>query len=481
MPPKLTSRERSVLSVASNAWAERQGPSGFHGVERKAVRSLEKKGLMEVMGEEAVPGVKGKYLLAQLSPEGRILMADRIALEQSALDAVAEQVAIDRRLYGLENPGRWEQFEGSDLWEADVSVGGQRYSMLVTTDHSGLYPGGKWYWAITEHGYPHGWTASSERGYRSRKKAIEAAEDYLERRVGGQMENPSTETAVAFVGGLVIGSVMRSVLESMQLQLVEWGPDHFLWRSGSDAILAHRRGEDLWGFSVIMDDQVVETKEYSEMRFQQGLQWATDMLNRRGNPRSVNPGDTMDLQTFYTELEIAVLGGEIDLDTAQAYMDLVENGCPPGELEVHRKGYHRSAYTRSDGTRVAAADVPATTFCTTDMGEPGRGPEIIDIEDPGDLGGAGYTDKSKRERHRLLRKCVERKGYRSCLGKLQALEVLGKNTWPKKKLKVIASDRKWLVDQFGGPGSFGPRKKRSKKKSKGKRKNNPDTRKLRVR
>lgn len=128
--------------------------------------------------------------------------------------------------------------------------------------------------------------------------------------------------------------------------------------------------------------------------------------------------------------------------------------CPPGE--IRRKGYKRKGYTRKDGTRVAPTKVPAA--CIEDQGEPGKGPKVFTIEDEGDLGGPGYTDKPTKERQRLMRACVKRKGYRSCLGKLQALAILGKNTWPKKKLALVERDRKWLVKTFGGPGSFGPQK-----------------------
>lgn len=122
--------------------------------------------------------------------------------------------------------------------------------------------------------------------------------------------------------------------------------------------------------------------------------------------------------------------------------------CPPGHLKVHRK-----AYRRSDGTRV-----PATTYCTIDRGKPGRGKKVIKITDPGDLGGPGYLEKSTATRHRLLDACVRRKGYRSCLGKIEAISVFLKNTGTAKQKATLVADRRYLVKKYGGPGSFGPRR-----------------------
>lgn len=115
-------------------------------------------------------------------------------------------------------------------------------------------------------------------------------------------------------------------------------------------------------------------------------------------------------------------------------------GCPPGKIR-------RKAYTTKRGTRVASA-------CITDRGAPGKGPDVIDITHEGKLGGPGYLKKSEATRHKLLRKAVDGWGYRSTLGSLNALAVLGKREFSKTELRKVEKDRDWLVKKFGGPGSF---------------------------
>lgn len=115
-------------------------------------------------------------------------------------------------------------------------------------------------------------------------------------------------------------------------------------------------------------------------------------------------------------------------------------GCPRGK--IRRKGY-----TTKRGTRVASA-------CITDRGAPGKGPKVIDITHEGKLGGPGYLKKSEATRHKLLRKAVDGWGYRSTLGSLNALAVLGKREFSKAELRKVEKDREWLVKKFGGPGSF---------------------------
>ncbi len=122
--------------------------------------------------------------------------------------------------------------------------------------------------------------------------------------------------------------------------------------------------------------------------------------------------------------------------------------CKKGQLKVKRKGY-----TRKDGTKVKGS-----TFCIKDQGKPGRGPDLVPEIKEGTLGGPGYTKKKAAARHRLLSTCVKKYGYEKCLGKLNYLGVVGKNTWPKSRLAKIDADRNWLVKKYGGEGSFGPRK-----------------------
>lgn len=131
---------------------------------------------------------------------------------------------------------------------------------------------------------------------------------------------------------------------------------------------------------------------------------------------------------------------------------------PPscGTGKIRRKAYTRKSYTRADGTRVGKTRVPSS--CITDRGAPGRGKKVLPTMQAGGLGGPGYTTKSKAERHKILRKCVEDDGYRTCMGRLMEPARLGKITMGKHALKVFDEDRKWLVKTFGGAGSFGPRR-----------------------
>ena len=115
--------------------------------------------------------------------------------------------------------------------------------------------------------------------------------------------------------------------------------------------------------------------------------------------------------------------------------------CPPGEIPVHRRGY-----TRSDGTRVRP-----TNYCMKDRGAEGKTKDPpFKIKRKGDLGGPGYLSKPAKERHKLLDKSVKKYGYRSTLGKIHALEVMGKRTLSKDKLKKLAQDRRYLVKKYGG-------------------------------
>lgn len=122
--------------------------------------------------------------------------------------------------------------------------------------------------------------------------------------------------------------------------------------------------------------------------------------------------------------------------------------CGRGKIRVRRK-----PYTRADGTRVAGA-----TYCAEDRGAPGRGPKVIEMEHEGSLGGPGYLKKSAKTRHGLLSKAVKKSGYQSVLGKLNALAVYGKREFTAAQKKKIEQDRDWLVEKYGGPGSFGGRR-----------------------
>jgi hypothetical protein len=125
--------------------------------------------------------------------------------------------------------------------------------------------------------------------------------------------------------------------------------------------------------------------------------------------------------------------------------------CSRGQIK-------RKAYSRK-GTKVPSS-------CIRDRGRPGKGPKVVKITDKGSLGGKGFFKKSATARRRLLAKCVKDEGYRSCLGKLNALAVLGKREFPKSYLKKIEADRNWLVKKYGGKGSFKSFSNRSIKRRK---------------
>lgn len=70
----------------------------------------------------------------------------------------------------------------------------------------------------------------------------------------------------------------------------------------------------------------------------------------------------------------------------------------------------------------------------------------------GKLGGPGFTQKPTQERRKILKRCVDEYGYRSCLGSVQVL--LRSSELKDKTKKVLESDSNWLEKEFGGPGSF---------------------------
>lgn len=78
------------------------------------------------------------------------------------------------------------------------------------------------------------------------------------------------------------------------------------------------------------------------------------------------------------------------------------------------------------------------------------------IKHEGKLGGAGFLDKSERTQKRLLRNAVNEYGYRSTLGSIMVLE--RNRTIKQRHGKELERLREWLVGEYGGPGSFGPRK-----------------------
>jgi hypothetical protein len=78
------------------------------------------------------------------------------------------------------------------------------------------------------------------------------------------------------------------------------------------------------------------------------------------------------------------------------------------------------------------------------------------IKHEGKLGGPGFLGKAERTQKRLLRSAVNKYGYRSTLGSIMVLE--RNRTIKQRHGKELERLRKWLVGEYGGPGSFGPRK-----------------------
>jgi len=89
---------------------------------------------------------------------------------------------------------------------------------------------------------------------------------------------------------------------------------------------------------------------------------------------------------------------------------------------------------------------------------PNRGPLTRSkkwITRPGKLGGKGFLSRPLAAQHRILAHCVSEYGYRSCLGSVMVLERIHRTE--AKFGPRLRHLREWLVGEFGGPGSFGPR------------------------
>lgn len=127
------------------------------------------------------------------------------------------------------------------------------------------------------------------------------------------------------------------------------------------------------------------------------------------------------------------------------------------KIRVCRDTYKRKDYTREDGTKVKGAKVDGSCFLIDDPGKPGRdtrgskaGPyrdEEKWIQKEGTLGKGFLTTMSQAQRHKALDKCVKKFGYRSCLGKVQALN--RSSTLKKKYGSKLTESREYLVKKFG--------------------------------
>ena len=136
-----------------------------------------------------------------------------------------------------------------------------------------------------------------------------------------------------------------------------------------------------------------------------------------------------------------------------------------GMITIHRDGYERKGYHRKDGTWVAPTCVKASTFKVKDQGNAGvtsRGAEQGKhkgskpwITHEGKLGGPGFLSKKIAPQKRILSGAVRQWGYRSTLGSIMVLARV--HDIESRHGKRLRSLRRWLVDTYGGPGSFGPR------------------------
>jgi hypothetical protein len=99
----------------------------------------------------------------------------------------------------------------------------------------------------------------------------------------------------------------------------------------------------------------------------------------------------------------------------------------------------RKGYTRKDGTKVKG------TWVTMKKSKKKSSPWITR---KGKLGGKGFlTEKTELSQKRLLTKCVNEYGYRSCLGSIMALERSSKIE--KKYGKRLKELREWLKKRHG--------------------------------
>ena len=73
----------------------------------------------------------------------------------------------------------------------------------------------------------------------------------------------------------------------------------------------------------------------------------------------------------------------------------------------------------------------------------------------GKLEGPGYLSRDQEDRKKILKACIYRHGYRSCLGSLTALKRNKKTS--DKYGSQLASNTAYLERNYGGKGSYGPR------------------------
>ena len=111
--------------------------------------------------------------------------------------------------------------------------------------------------------------------------------------------------------------------------------------------------------------------------------------------------------------------------------------CHKGEIaraSYEKQAYDRKAYYRKDNVHVKAAHIGKVNVgeaCIKDLGNKGRGPNLIPKLEKGDLKKFGYSSKDKKEQREMaLKKAVAAKDKNSVIRKLNAVSNLMKNTHP---------------------------------------------------
>ena len=148
--------------------------------------------------------------------------------------------------------------------------------------------------------------------------------------------------------------------------------------------------------------------------------------------------------------------------TVPSIKSLSRRACPPGMIE--RKAYARRYSTavlqqgfkkksRSGKTIVVKPHKRNLTVvkrkCIKDTGLPGKGEKKIGPLRKGELSRYGYTLKiSEKERHKSLKKAVERYGALGVYRKLDAVAKLTSRSAPEAS-KLFEKDRDWVKETYG--------------------------------
>ena len=118
--------------------------------------------------------------------------------------------------------------------------------------------------------------------------------------------------------------------------------------------------------------------------------------------------------------------------------------CPSGM--IRRKSYTRKAYTRKNGVRVKRSKVGSK--CVKDMGKPGKGKRLFTLK-KGGLSKYGYRlAHSFETRKKALSKSLKEYSTATLWRKLNALQILHRNTNPYYSRKV-KRDMEWLRKTHG--------------------------------